>query len=206
MVRFPYRGVLICRPDEGEIVAEVSVRGELLLANEVSEVWLFDSLFIADADGDGRTFAEMTIAENTNYRASRSRLSSVVGVVANHRKRDVYDRSSQPVQPKSLCTPRNVRLGSGVDRQHGIEFLGPIRELGGIAHLFQSNALCVPLYAVHGDCCVGTEPFHAAGQLWSLNFLDPTLLSNFIPTIMYGPIRKFAISTVPEYQGTSLPR
>ena len=53
---------LICWPDGGEIVAEGICEGRIAMGERGERGFGYDSLFIAD-DGDGRTFAEMTIAE-----------------------------------------------------------------------------------------------------------------------------------------------
>lgn len=53
---------LICWPDEREIVAEGICEGRIAMGERGERGFGYDSLFIA-ADGDGRTFAEMTIAE-----------------------------------------------------------------------------------------------------------------------------------------------
>lgn len=53
---------LMCWPDGREIVAEGICEGRIAMGERGERGFGYDSLFIAD-DSDGRTFAEMTIAE-----------------------------------------------------------------------------------------------------------------------------------------------
>ena len=53
---------LLVRPDGSEVVAEGVCEGEIALQERGSRGFGYDPLFIA-RDGDGRTFAEMTIEE-----------------------------------------------------------------------------------------------------------------------------------------------
>ena len=53
---------LVCFPDGSEVVAEGSVDGQIADEARGNEGFGYDPLFIPD-DGDGRTFAEMTLAE-----------------------------------------------------------------------------------------------------------------------------------------------
>ncbi|MBV9410287.1 MAG: RdgB/HAM1 family non-canonical purine NTP pyrophosphatase [Acidimicrobiia bacterium] len=56
---------LVCFPDGSEVVAEGSVNGRISDEARGDEGFGYDPLFIPD-DGDGRTFAEMTLAEKQN--------------------------------------------------------------------------------------------------------------------------------------------
>lgn len=53
---------LVCWPDGHEVVAEGTCEGRIAVGERGERGFGYDSLFIA-ADGDGRTFAEMTVAE-----------------------------------------------------------------------------------------------------------------------------------------------
>lgn len=54
--------VLVYWPDGHEVVAEGTCEGQIAVSERGERGFGYDSLFIA-ADGDGRTFAEMTVAE-----------------------------------------------------------------------------------------------------------------------------------------------
>jgi XTP/dITP diphosphohydrolase len=61
--RARFRTVALVRfPDGGEVVAEGSVDGQIATAARGEEGFGYDPLFVPD-DADGRTFAEMTLAE-----------------------------------------------------------------------------------------------------------------------------------------------
>lgn len=53
---------MVCWPDGQEVVAEGICEGRITVSERGERGFGYDSLFVA-ADGDGRTFAEMTIAE-----------------------------------------------------------------------------------------------------------------------------------------------
>ncbi|MHB1089585.1 MAG: RdgB/HAM1 family non-canonical purine NTP pyrophosphatase [Ilumatobacteraceae bacterium] len=53
---------MVCWPDGHEVVAEGVCEGRIAVSERGERGFGYDSLFIA-ADGDGRTFAEMTVAE-----------------------------------------------------------------------------------------------------------------------------------------------
>ncbi len=83
--RARFRTIALVRfPDGSEVVAEGSVNGKIATAARGDEGFGYDPLFIPD-DGDGRTFAEMTLAEKQNvshrgraFRALAEKLSSRV--------------------------------------------------------------------------------------------------------------------------------
>lgn len=53
---------MVCWPDGHEVVAEDTCEGRIAVSERGERGFGYDSLFIAD-DGDGRTFAEMAVAE-----------------------------------------------------------------------------------------------------------------------------------------------
>lgn len=53
---------LVCWPDGQEVVAEGTCEGRIAMSERGERGFGYDSLFVA-TDGDGRTFAEMTIGE-----------------------------------------------------------------------------------------------------------------------------------------------